>query len=161
MYHTPVNLKGLLLIPVFLLGALTLQANEPPTVELMAGWNWFPSPYYGYPYGPGYYPNRWYPGVGFEQPLYGCRDDRLGHLCPYDPFWDCDYSVRYRLTSDDGLLDSPAQSRLYLPGSAPTELKTADRKTSWDQAIDAFLQRTPRSELSTTNVAPALTSQRK
>ena len=144
-----------MLLSAALAGALALRA-EPSAVELFAGWNWFPSPYYdGYPYGPGYYPYRCYPGVGFEQPLYGCRDDLAGRLYPYDPFWDYGYSVRYRLTADGRLLESPALSRPNLPGSAPTELKTEDQKTPWDLAVDAFLRRAPRPELGTTNGPPA------
>jgi hypothetical protein len=106
----------------------TVHALEEPTVDLFAGWSWWPYPW-DYPY-------AWGPCAGVGYPI---GFDRVydPYLCGYPYGWG--YGTHYRLWPNRKRLHPPDELYPMLPGAAPTELRSTEQKTVWDSELEAFL----------------------
>ena len=135
---------------LLILFAAALYATESPTVDLFAGWSWYPYPY-GYPYGS--YDRWWrdtgcacvpYAGVSTLWPYAGSPWGYRYGYAPY-PYWGYDYGVRVTFRPGDlTRLPNPKDALLpSLPGSAPTALKDETREKAWDREIETFLSTLP------------------
>lgn len=141
--------KGLSLL--VLLAAAALSAEEGPSVDLFAGWTWFPYAC-DYPYGP--YDSWWrddgrtfgpYVGVGRRWPY--AQDPmawRYGYA-PYPYYWGFDYGVHLKIRPGSPVrLPGPGDRVLLpLPGSAPTALRDEAQEKAWEPEIAAFLATLP------------------
>ena len=133
------------LLLVAMTAGLLLHADEtPPTLELFAGWGWYP---FLYDDGPARYRPcpYWYPMpmAGIAMPLYGQGGDPF--LTPYGcygyaPYWGFGYGTRLAL-KEPSLFPSLSQSLLSadLPGSAPLAPRQPQRERRWDEDIERFL----------------------
>ncbi len=130
-------------------------ATEEPSLELFTGWSWWPYPYgrYPYPWGP-------YAGVGYPFSFDRYRDPYFygtpyGYAPYWGPCWEWDYGVRYRVWPDRKKLHFPEGEIPFLPGAAPTDLRSSEEKTEWDRSIEAFLSTPAPAEVRNATNAPA------
>jgi hypothetical protein len=139
---------------LLLLAVLSLRAEDSPTLDLFAGWSWYPYTYgYPYPYGrpyrsgwldDGYVP---YPYVGLSR-MWPYGEGPWAYRYGYAPYpygWGFDYGVRMRIYPGSPLrLPSPSDTLLApFPGSAPTALKDEAKEKAWDPDIASFLATLP------------------
>jgi len=126
-----------------MMAAWGLCAGDDPSVDLFAGWNWSPFPYYDDPYRFGGYPYGWpWAGAGVIVPLNGSNRGTPYLPCGYygyEPFWGYGYGVRLNLK---GTREHPELSKVPFPpqpGAAPLEPHDPPHEKQWDRDIETFL----------------------
>ena len=150
------NVKGI--AALLLLAAASLSADESPTVDLFAGWSWYPYPY-AYPYGPWWrdgYACGPYLGVSRAWPY---PEEPWGYRYGYSPYpyyWGYGSGVRIKLKPGNPIRFPDPKDVLLppFPGSAPTSLRDEAQEKSWDPDIESLLATLPTAaeRLSSTNV---------
>ncbi|MEI7902501.1 MAG: hypothetical protein WCK89_19805 [bacterium] len=131
-------MKRLSLFACLFAATFILKGDDAPTLDLVAGWSWWPYYYDRYPYG--YGPYGWgYPAVGVGLPL-NCGESRYPYgYYGYAPFCGYGYGVRINLT-DTRYLPVLSEGLLQpFPGSAPTEPRDPQREKRWDRDLETFL----------------------
>ncbi len=150
---------------LLLLAAATLSADETPSVDVFAGWSWYPfaSRYpYCYPHHEGWLDSAGgpYPYVGLARtwPYSDCPWPYRYGIGAYPYGWGLGYGARLRVYPGSPLrLPEPGSPLLAPdPGTAPTSLRDEKRERAWDEDIRAFLSTLPTASdrLAATN-APA------
>ena len=149
-------MKRLALFACLVASSLALRGDDAPTVDIVAGWSWWPFCYDRGPYGYGPYPRGYSPyvGAGFPLDRWDRYVDPFGYT-GYAPFWGYEYGVRIRLNEpryapalSEGLLRP-------LPGSAPTELRDPDRERDWLRDLETLFGRRGVGEPTSQTNAPA------
>jgi len=119
------------------LAVSALRGDGTPTVDLFAGYAWWP-----------YF---WSPAVGVGDSILRPYDP---YFCgyPYGPYWG--YGVHYRLRSDRCLFLPQKDTQPVFPGTAPTELLSTEPTTAWDQRLATFLAADAPTSETKTNTVP-------